>query len=200
MGEVKSAQSGYLAGTENDDLLVLSENGSIHGGGGNDIIMDGDGENSLSGGSGSDVFVLGSDGSHDVISDFQVGIDRLDLTSMPGLYSFSRLAVTFNYSGARITYGNETLDILSNGVALSLEALKSAMVEDIHRPPLIVETDPQDPVSHDEAIDGTSGNDVLSGGLGRDTISGYEGADTLLGGADNDVLLGGAGSDHLAGG
>ena len=63
--------------------MVIGGSGSdiIYGGGGNDTMTGGTEE----GGDGDqDIFVFGSSsyGDHDVITDFEVGIDKIDMTGM----------------------------------------------------------------------------------------------------------------------
>jgi len=69
-----------LFGAGGHDLL-LGGNGqdSLDGGDGNDALAGGHGGDWLTGGAGADLFVLGEGGGEDVITDFEVGVDRLVL-------------------------------------------------------------------------------------------------------------------------
>lgn len=78
-----------LSGGEGDDVL-RGEDGAdtIAGDAGNDWIYGGAGKDQLSGGSGADRFVFAANDSkaggsfRDVISDFQTGVDKLDLSAL----------------------------------------------------------------------------------------------------------------------
>ena len=90
-------QANLLSGTENDDIL-LGQGGedTLDGGVGNDILVGGSGDDILigglggdilTGGEGSDVFTwhsssLGDTPQSDVITDFQLDSDKLDLTDI----------------------------------------------------------------------------------------------------------------------
>ena len=52
-------------------------------------------------------------GVTDVIRDFQVGIDRIDLSGWGRVYSVDELKVVARTGGATIIFGNETLTVLS---------------------------------------------------------------------------------------
>lgn len=69
-----------LYGLGGHDLLVGGNgNDSLYGGNGNDALAGGHGGDYLEGGSGADLFVFGKGGGEDVITDFEVGVDRLVL-------------------------------------------------------------------------------------------------------------------------
>ncbi|MCW8327637.1 cadherin domain-containing protein, partial [Photobacterium sp. SDRW27] len=90
-------QANILTGTDNDDIL-LGQGGedTLDGGAGNDILVGGSGDDTLigglgddilTGGEGSDVFTwhassLGDTPQNDVITDFQLDTDKLDLTDI----------------------------------------------------------------------------------------------------------------------
>ncbi|MDZ8260544.1 calcium-binding protein [Nostoc sp. ChiQUE01b] len=114
----------------NDNLDAGQGNDSLNGGDGNDTLYGGKGNDTLYGGSGNDVLV-GSDGNDtftfkrsdtllkkdfDVIQDFQVGIDKLELNGWG-----SRGNITDTNDGALLTFNSLSLGIsLSVGNSLSL--------------------------------------------------------------------------------
>lgn len=71
----------WLYGRNNDDLLFGDAgNDVLVGERGNDVLIGGLGNDTLRGGSGSDLFVIVNDGGVDVIEDFEVGLDLIQLS------------------------------------------------------------------------------------------------------------------------
>lgn len=112
---VKAATGGgLLAGTaDNDILLGGAQDDQISGGAGNDILRDGAGSDILTGGAGADLFIMTADGARDIITDFTIGEDRLDLSLWPMLRDISQLTMTITPTGFRIAYGSEELIVQS---------------------------------------------------------------------------------------
>ncbi len=105
---------GVLAGGNGDDMLQgMGGDDTLQGGPGADILSDGVGEDVLIGGAGADIFIMAFDGLPDVISDFTVGEDRIDLSGWPMVRDIRQLTMTITATGMRITYGDETLTIQS---------------------------------------------------------------------------------------
>lgn len=76
-----------LGGTGNDFVIGGADNDQLSGNGGNDTLNGGLGTDLMTGGDGGDVFLFAfaadsSVAASDTITDFQIGIDRIDLTSM----------------------------------------------------------------------------------------------------------------------
>jgi hypothetical protein len=93
----KTAGSDAFVGTGGmDGMYGLGGDDTINGGGGNDLIDGGAGFDDLTGGTGADIFDYDSAGeastnyivlgdpspTHDVIRDFQPGVDKIDLSGM----------------------------------------------------------------------------------------------------------------------
>lgn len=87
-GEIVIGQKGndVLLGTLDDDTLMGGiGHDTLDGGAGNDILIGGQGKDVLTGGTGEDFFVftknadLGTDGKRDTITDFEAGLDIIDL-------------------------------------------------------------------------------------------------------------------------
>ncbi|WP_172839558.1 calcium-binding protein [Sulfitobacter alexandrii] len=118
---VATATGGGLAGTGRDDVLAgLAGADNITGGGGDDILMDGAAEDTLTGGSGADLFILTQDGVRDIIRDFQLGQDRIDLSDFGQLAGIGALRVQQRSWGAEIIIGDEVLEVRSaNGAPLN---------------------------------------------------------------------------------
>ncbi|RLK07496.1 dockerin type I domain-containing protein [Ruegeria conchae] len=106
---------GSVTGTAQDDLLsggILDS--TLNGGAGGDILITGTSSTIMTGGAGADVFVIRQSSGPTVISDFQAGTDRLDLSHYPFLRTPAQLDFTSTATGARITYLEETIDLISD--------------------------------------------------------------------------------------
>jgi Ca2+-binding RTX toxin-like protein len=81
-----------------------------------DVLDGGRGNDTLTGGSGSDIFVFAADDGLDVITDFEVGRDKIEFTTS-GL-DYSDLTITQSGSNVRINYDDDDR-ITLNGISLS---------------------------------------------------------------------------------
>lgn len=91
---------------------MLDRAGTIRGGAGDDILVDGAGEGQMAGGAGADTFVMRADGTRDVILDFEITRDRLDLSAWAGVYGAGDLAVERGSAGALLLrHGEEELEL-----------------------------------------------------------------------------------------
>ncbi|QQP89228.1 cadherin-like domain-containing protein [Skermanella sp. TT6] len=105
-----ATEKGILNGGHNDDILTGGAgqdiirggagNDVIKAGAGNDIITGGTGVDELTGGAGSDTFVFSSEdtgagvGNRDVVFDFTIGQDKIDLQSVEGVARFTDLDIS----------------------------------------------------------------------------------------------------------
>ncbi len=192
LGEVVEANGTGAAasGTGGDDQVIGSDVGEVLlGGAGEDIILDGAGSDTMTGGTGADLFVLAADGQSDTITDFERGIDRLDLSAFDFLYDISQLDVFPTLNGAVLTYGSDTIVIVtSDGAPLTAAELGNDDILNVDRPPLL---------SIGQELLGGEGADVLIGGMGPDVILGFAGADSLTGSFGDDSIEGGDGLDYV---
>ncbi|RBP96849.1 Ca2+-binding RTX toxin-like protein [Rhodobacter sp. 140A] len=184
----------------------------IDGGAGNDrieagtdgaVLLDGTGTDTLIGGAGTDIFVLSPDAMRDVITGFDIAHDRIDLSLWPMLRSVSQLTITETATGATITFGRESLTIVSrDGRPIGVAALVAdGIISIAHYLP----EDPNDTTGPAPAasVSEVLGDDLanrIEGGSGPDRLDGRGGDDTLFGGPGNDILIGGAGADRMVGG
>lgn len=180
-------------GTAGDDQLIGSVVGEpLMGLAGDDILLDGSGNDVLTGGGGADLFVFTADGQTDQITDFERGVDRLDLSGFDFLYDVAQLEIVSTSNGATLNFGTETIFVTTSDAApLTALDLTTEDILNVDRPPFLL---------IGREIVGTSADEVLNGGPGDDTIAGAGGADSLTGGAGLDVLLGSSGNDTLDGG
>ncbi len=190
-----------IGSTQSDVLTGNGDANTINGVAGNDT---------LTGGGGADRFVFGAviTSGVDVVTDFAVGTDKIELdravtfTMLPA----GALAAGNLRAGAGVTTAADADDFViydSNKGALYFDADGNGSVS----APVLFATLTGNPVLSagdfvvsgavvPAAISGTAGNDALSGTSGNDTIEGLAGNDTLDGNAGDDTLSGGDGLDH----
>ncbi|WP_127112547.1 DUF4214 domain-containing protein [Shimia sediminis] len=168
--QVGTSLNDILTGGSQDDVLSGGDgNDTLIGGEGEDTLMDGRGADVLYGGDGADVFVFSRDGQSDRIMDFEIGVDRLDLSGLGNVYSLSALQFESTANGVRITFQNETIDIVSHDNSpLDISDFSHADLFDLWH------------ITNDLEQD-TGPLNVIAGGMG---------SDTLLGGGANDFLRG----------
>jgi phospholipase/lecithinase/hemolysin len=125
------AGNDYLLGGEGQDSLWGNEgkdilNGGLgqdllFGGGGGDRLDGGADDDSLTGGQGKDLFVFRLGNGKDIVTDFQVGQDKIDLTSF-GFANYSNFIANASLVNDIISFGpGNTLELLNTNV-LSLSA------------------------------------------------------------------------------
>ncbi len=196
--------AGALAGTEADDLMVARGAQSVlRGKGGDDILVAGAEGGVLTGGAGADIFVLGPSGPMLRITDFQTGIDQIDMSGFAMLRSPDQLQTKALNGGMELSFAATTIRVFSaDGAALTLSDLwPGGQFSTPDRMPL-----PTGPVETltlgtgaSETLAGAAGNDTIRGFGGADLLVGHAGGDTLRGGAQGDILRGGRGFDLLQG-
>ncbi len=126
-------------GAGNDSLDGGNSNDTMHGGAGNDLLIGGSGKDSmygdagddtlmggtsidvLEGGAGFDVFVFESNANDDFITDFEDGVDLIDISALitaGDITGFGDLVFSQIGNNVRITlYGSNDLTILTENVA-----------------------------------------------------------------------------------
>ncbi|MBL9051711.1 MAG: hypothetical protein JNK19_16485, partial [Tabrizicola sp.] len=184
-----------LTGTTGGDMILGGDAAErILGEAGADILSDGGGTDTVFGGAGSDLFVMEGDGAHDVIGDFQLGIDRIDVSAWGRIHSLSALTITATATGALISWGTETLEIVTpNSLPILPGQFQlSDFIGLWHAPP-------PDPAEGD-LIRGTNQIDLITGGSGNEMFLATAGADTINGGGGFDmiVLTGATGNTRLS--
>jgi len=176
-----SNRGGDLTGTARDDILFASN--------GTDI---------LDGGSGRDLFVITEDDADaDIIENFNVSQDRIDLSGWNFLYDVNDLTIWSTNSGARIQHGDQLLELRSsNGRSISVDDVRATIELDVNRLPTIEQITR---MGNNAAniIEGGGAQDTLSGGGGNDSVFGFNGDDIFLSDAGSDQIFGGGGDDTL---
>ena len=195
-GNTQMGSSGdeTLTGSAKDDMLLgAAGDDHLYGMAGNDVLIDGAGSDILVGGEGQDTFVFHADGVVDTVYDFQRGLDQLDLSFIPGLYSLDLMTFLATGDGATLIFEDEIFIIRSaDGNSLTRVDLALRPAFNLDRPPIVLNNDP---VPNVGLISGTENDDVLFGTAGSETLSGGLGNDTMVGGAGADRLFGGGGYD-----
>ncbi|MFK8183033.1 MAG: endo-1,4-beta-xylanase [Phormidesmis sp.] len=111
--QVKDARSADVSiyGTDGDDVMEGSNVGDVMGGG--------EGADTLTGGAGRDIFAFAPNGGRDVITDFEVGIDRIDVVEL-GIQ---------DRSGIGIEGDSVVFNVLGGG-RVALEGVDAAQLSD----------------------------------------------------------------------
>ena len=111
---VGGAGADMLTGMGGDDLIAGGAgDDTLEGGAGDDVITDGTGLDLLTGGAGADTFVFGADGATDRVTDYQRGVDAIQLRApAPGMGADDILVISRSW-GAEIHLGTEVLEVYS---------------------------------------------------------------------------------------
>ena len=81
-------------GAGNDTLHGHAKGDSLDGGAGTDWLGGAKGNDTLTGGAGADTFIFKVGEGHDVITDFEDGVDEINLNVLPGEESYDDLIIT----------------------------------------------------------------------------------------------------------
>jgi Ca2+-binding RTX toxin-like protein len=109
------ATGGMTVGTGMDERIIGSAVAdTLQGGAGRDWLHDGAGQDLLSGGIGADVFIFARDSQSDTVLDFELGLDKLDLSGWGRIYSMYSLDIQSTATGATIDFGLEHLVVTSH--------------------------------------------------------------------------------------
>ena len=207
-----NAGQDFLQGDVGDDFL--------EGGSGDDTLDGGVGADILYGDSGADTFVFGLGEGADVVGDFTVGEDTIDLSAYIAISSFDDLILSPSDDGVVLDltiFGGGV--VVLEGLALSdLDASSfvfSAGVQARVSPPtqtwhmgsygddVMRFGDDDDFIAMgtgDDVVDAGGGDDDVYGGTGDDVVLGGAGNDNVYGDAHDDLVLGGLGDDSVFGG
>ncbi|GAB3466185.1 M10 family metallopeptidase C-terminal domain-containing protein [Azotobacter salinestris] len=188
-------------GNAHETILGGAGNDRLNGGAGNDILDSGAGRDNLTGGEGADVFRFAaredsyrtaSASFTDLITDFDPGQDRIDLSML----GFSGLGNGYN--------GTLLLQVTADGSRTYLKSLEAdaegRRFEIALDGNFAGRLDGGNLFFERVAIEGGAGDDALLGTSAAETLLGHAGHDSLNGAGGNDILVGGAGRDSLTGG
>lgn len=99
-------------GSGHDKLYGGAGDDLIFGGEGHDNIYGGRGDDVLAGDAGRDVFYFENHFGNDVIEDFEVGTDRINMQSVSNLRSFANLVIMQDGQDVVIAFGGNTITLL----------------------------------------------------------------------------------------
>ncbi|TCM65163.1 calcium-binding protein [Rhizobium sp. BK068] len=108
-----------------DALYGQAGNDILFGGDGDDIIVGGDGDDFLVGGGGTDTFAFDPSNGQDWIDDFDVGVDKIDVSAIASLHDFSAVLANAQewVSGTTWLYADVNNYVRLEGVSIaSLQA------------------------------------------------------------------------------
>ncbi len=88
-----TGQDSLAGGAGSDQLAGGAGRDRLNGGAGADTIDGGRGADTLTGGTGADHFVMNARSGYDRITDWQDGVDRIDLRTQHGVHSFGDIAI-----------------------------------------------------------------------------------------------------------
>jgi len=112
----------YDLGSGNDHFTGTGTNiDVVHGGDGNDTLNGGGGSDTLTGGADADVFVFESgDGTTNYVTDYQDGVDQIDLSGAAGLNNFADILANMTQVGAdvQIVEGTTTIRLVNVNIAV----------------------------------------------------------------------------------
>ncbi|QJI17158.1 MULTISPECIES: retention module-containing protein [unclassified Pseudomonas] len=119
----------FLTGNGSNNLISGGlGNDTLKGEGGDDILIGGPGNNTLTGGAGADTFHYLTGGSgHDVITDFTVGTDKLDLSQLLQGENATTASLD-DYLHFKVVSGTTTIDISSVAGATATQTIDLAGV------------------------------------------------------------------------
>ena len=195
-GTSGTAANDVLYGGDGDDRLSGLD--------GNDVLIGGAGVNIMTGGAGADLFVLSPGATRDTITDFELGVDRIDMSGFGRIYDLSGLSWANRSTGAVVYFGDRVLVVnTADDTPLTIDDFTSDQLFNLSHTDLTYMeggTDPAGDFTPPGNVEGSAGADTLSGTASEDTIRGNIGDDMLYGGDGDDILNGGVGADLLDGG
>ena len=195
------ADGASISGTDNDDFLVGIAN------------------NTFTGGAGADLFVVSygttitDEITASVITDFEVGVDKIGLIGFDALAGFDIDSVEDRSLIGQTVSGDDLVISIDGEQVVTLTGTAAALDmgdtfdpgEGLNILDSFLITNPSPGVEGGEEpginiIDGTAGSETLVGTAGDDYISGLAGNDYIYALVGDDTLDGGAGLDRLYGG
>ncbi len=173
-----AAANRLVAAATNDVRQGLGGADTLEGAAGSDTLYGSAGVDVLRGGAGADVFVLrvGEGGSAERMADFQLGVDRVQMTAASGYQPTAAGAVRDGVSGTVLTWGP------GGGDTAFIPGVSGATLAQLTAPA-------GSPAVAGRSVLGTTANDTMAGGAGDDTLRSSSGDDAVSGGAGVDSYV-----------
>ncbi|UQZ88322.1 hypothetical protein C4J81_03510 [Deltaproteobacteria bacterium Smac51] len=213
----------YLSGDAGDDYLDGGAgDDKLYGGTGNDVLDGGADDDNLEGGAGNDIYVFGKGYGHDLVLNYDTGLNHYDLVRLKGLqlddvefigvdsgtFGYEDLIIRIKDTGETLAikwglgrpgydpYGLEAIEFGDGRVMAWADLMAAGLITHLtgEAARLLREA------ARLNSLDAGGGNDTVNGSASHDILDGGAGNDTLNGGAGNDFLAGGDGNDTLNGG
>jgi len=185
-----------VKGDLGSDLLQGDEgNDTLKGWTGDDTLAGGSGIDDLTGGDGADTFVIAVGDGHDIVRDFEVGVDKIAIG-----VEISEVVVFDDGRDTRVVI-DENTSLLLKGISSSELTVSDFQLATTQTLSLATGIGfASEGTIGNDSIEGTDFADIISGGLGSDSIRAFRGDDFLEGGDGNDTLDGGSNNDTVHGG
>ncbi|MBO4400646.1 MAG: hypothetical protein J5809_02240 [Selenomonadaceae bacterium] len=197
------AKADYISGAGGKDI--------ISGGDGNDTLAGGAGNDTLTGGDGANVFVYGNGEGNDVITDYNSGVDKIQLTSgtiSGASVSGSNIVLKVGNGSITVRDGKDKkISVTDASGTTATRIYTTGMTYDENKLAVTLTASyrgslkASDYASSVSTIDASAASSALKifGNDKANTITGTSKADSISGGANGDLLIGGAGNDTLSG-
>ena len=101
----------HLGTNGNDTVVGNAADNNLNGAQGNDTLDGGAGDDLLTGGEGNDLFVFGDGDGDDTVTDFEVGVDAIDLSNFGVDFSVASNFDAFMANDAADVGNNVVLDL-----------------------------------------------------------------------------------------
>ena len=98
-----------MAATIGISLIASGSEPEINGSDGDDRLVGTPGTDYFVGGPGADIFEFTPDGRSDFIMDFEIGVDKIDLSAFDGIYYYADLEIGARKNGAVIIVGEDII-------------------------------------------------------------------------------------------
>ncbi|MEM1048249.1 MAG: calcium-binding protein [Pseudomonadota bacterium] len=217
-----------LVGSNGDDT-IFGEAGKddIRGGAGDDVLRGGGDYDLIETGSGSDTVLLHDTDHATIVTDFNVGSDRVEIRTAYSQATFNALEIhdtTWNGQASTIVYfyeagtgekhwiilagvdpeaveGRHFKFVYTSGDGTTFEVSKYQEGTDV-ADTLYADRSGAELIGKagNDVLFGREGNDTIEGGAGNDTIEAMSGSDMIDGGSGTDTIIAGWGDDTILGG
>ncbi len=222
-GRTLTGTEARTGSTAADDILALDDGGGTATlGAGDDIVVDGAGLDTLFGQGGRDTFVFTRDGQTDIIRDFRLSEDRIDLSMIAPFYTLNQITFLPHPGGVILEFGGEQIVVeTADGTSLDRsdfgpqhfsatsrhdvtpEEDRSPMPDPIDPPPTIEdpETTPYtDPNPVTEPAPAPPAGRIFEGDNADNRFGGTDANEIFRGRDGDDLFIGGGGADRFEGG